>query len=141
MRVPLAILFSVCIIMGLGQLMQTDATTTIEVPATAFVMDQVSIEVPTVEMPEQPAWQSSVPSELPTPPDNSFVLTVHKSRSDCDDNTCGMNQTTDTTTVENVERNRSVAGAVAGAGRCAGKIVKAAVGRERRQARRAERRE
>ena len=65
MRVPLAILFSVCVIVGLGQLVQTNATVT-EVPVSAFVMDVAPIDLPATTSAAK--VEVKINNELPTPP-------------------------------------------------------------------------
>jgi hypothetical protein len=71
MRVPLAILFSVCVIVGLGQIIQTNATM-LEVPTTAFVSDTA------------PVADIGSNDELPTPvPPMTIPATEATFKNDC----------------------------------------------------------
>ena len=143
MNVPLAILFSVLVLVGMGQLVSVPADV-LEVEASALVVN------------DDPAKIKTVADE------EVFQLTgVFNRRSSCDDGSCGTAVTekpadgflpTPPPAPPVVEEDKQVveAGPVAkvgtGAVRCVGKAVcgvgkvaKAVIGRERRQARRASR--
>jgi len=121
MRVPLAILFSVCVLAGAGQLLQSEA---IEVPASAYAPSADVLVAPSVE--------------IPTVPTSDFILI---GRGGCPGGVCPASVVpTDETVADEGDGARGpVAGVAVGAGRCVGKVIRGVLGHERRAARRASR--
>jgi len=128
MKVPLAILFSVCVIVGLGQIVQTNATM-LEVPTTAFVSDIA------------PVVDISSSDELPTPvPPMTIPATEAAFKNDCPQ--CPVYQppvspvnTDEASEPKGRTRGRPMIGLVGGAV----KVVARLAGHSRRAERRASR--
>jgi len=134
MKVALAILFSVCVLVGIGQVLQSPA---IEVSSSIY--DGYAAVTPTTEIPAVPDSVAEIPMppEIPTVP----VIDISLGKSNCCPNGGNCNLPTNTDTKENVDTDsqRQERRVVAGVGRGVGKVIKTLLGRERRAARRASR--
>ena len=134
MKSALAILFSVCVLVGIGQVLQSPA---IEVSPSIY--DTGVAVIPTTEIPAVPDSVAEIPMppEIPTVPvtDASFG----RGNSCPDGGNCNLPANNDTNENAGTDSQRRERGIVAGVGCCAGKAVKALLGRERRAARRASR--
>ena len=148
-----AILLSVVVLVGIGQMLNAPADV-IELPVASLVVPASAI-VPTVDMPDQPTPVEDVAmlNELPTPP-NDQLAGIFRRDNSCDDGSCATQQPTppndnqEAPTVIEVDAAVPIATVAVAAGARVGKavgrvvkVVRAVAGRERRMARRAARQE